>query len=403
MSQEQAANYSWLTTGDAAFTQALQTIHSAQHSLKFEMYIFEDCPIGRRIRDALIAAAQRGARVRVLIDSFGSITLLDSFWVPLRKAGGEMRWFNPLSLKRFGFRDHRKLIVSDERVAIIGGFNVAAAYEGDGISRGWRDLGMEVTGPLAHELASSFDEMFARAEFRHRRFTQWRRQDAKRHLVGDSGELLLSGPGRGRSPVKRALRKDLAYARNVQIIVAYFLPPLRLRRALMRVARRGGRVQLILPGKSDIPSIRLAARSLYARLLRAGVEIYEYQPQILHSKLVIIDDIAYVGSSNLDTRSLNINYELLLRLPISGIVAEARKVFAEDLSRSQQIHRTTWRKSRSFWSRLRERWAYFFYAKLDPYVARRQWQGMRQSPTLPRLSSPSSIRSNKRQSSRTIP
>ena len=100
-------------------------------------------------------------------------------------------------------------------------------------------------------------------------------------------------------------------------------------------------------------------------------------PQILHSKLVIIDDVAYVGSSNLDTRSLNINYELLLRLPIPGMAAEARKVFAEDLSRSQQIHRMTWRKSRTFWGRLRERWAYFFYAKLDPYVARWQLQGMR--------------------------
>jgi len=376
MSQETAPHYSFLTNGDDAFGQMLQAIASAQRSLRFEMYIFEDTPIGQRFRQTLIDAAQRGARVQVLIDSFGSITLLDSFWEPLRRAGGEMRWFNPLSLRRFGFRNHRKLLACDQCVAFVGGFNVAPSWEGDGITRGWRDLGMKLTGPLVRELESSFDDMFARAEFRHKRFTQWRQHRAKQHLIGENGELLLTGPGRGRSPIKRALRNDLAYSRHVQIIAAYFLPPLRLRRALTRVARRGGRVQLILPGKSDIPLIQLAAHSLYARLLRAGVEIYEYQPQILHSKLVIIDDIVYVGSSNLDTRSLNINYELLLRFPMSPLAIEARKVFADDLSRSRQIHRMTWRKSRTFWNKLKERWAYFFFAKLDPYIARRQLQGM---------------------------
>jgi cardiolipin synthase A/B len=231
MSQIQEAHYSLLTTGDDAFAQSLQAIASARHSLRFEMYIFDASPIGQRVRTALSEAAQRGVRVQVLIDSVGSMTLLDGFWEPLRRAGGEMRWFNPVSLRRFGFRNHRKLIVSDERVAIIGGFNVAAAYEGDGITRGWRDLGMEVTGPLVRELALSFDEMFARAEFRHKRFTRWRRRNNKHPVIHDTGELLLSGPGRGRSAIKSALRNDLARARHVQIIVAYFLPPLRLRRA----------------------------------------------------------------------------------------------------------------------------------------------------------------------------
>src|SRR5437867_13390001 len=110
-----------------------------------------------------------------------------------------------------------------------------------------------------------------------------------------------------------ALRRDLAEARTVQIVAAYFLPPRRLRRALMNVARRGGRVQLVLPGNSDVPLIRLAAHSLYQRLLRAGVEIYEYQPQIPHTTLAIVDAVVYAGSSNLDTRSLNITYERLLR------------------------------------------------------------------------------------------
>ena len=218
--------------------------------------------------------------------------------------------------------------------------------------------------------------MFARADFKHKRFIRLRKRAANHPESVHAGELLLSGPGRGRSPIKLALRKDLLQARSAQIIAAYFLPPLRLRRALMEVARRGGRVQLILPGKSDVPLIQLAAHSLYQRLLRAGVEIYEYQPQILHTKLVIAGDVAYAGSSNLDTRSLNINYELLVRLTDERVVAEAREIFAEHLSRSRQVHRMLWRKSRTFWNKLRERLAYLFFAKLDPYVAWRQLKAM---------------------------
>jgi cardiolipin synthase len=145
----------------------------------------------------------------------------------------------------------------------------------------------------------------------------------------------------------------------------------------MRVATHGSRVQLILPGKSDVPLMQLAAHSLYQPLLCAGVEIYEYQPQILHTKLIIVDEAVYIGSSNLDTRSLNINYELVLRLTDGPLLAEAREIFTDYLTRSQQIHRMSWRKSRTLWNKLKERWAYFFFARLDPYVARWQLKGMR--------------------------
>jgi cardiolipin synthase len=222
--------------------------------------------------------------------------------------------------------------------------------------------------------------MFVLADFKHLPFTQWRAMGTKQRRLARRGSLLLSGPGRGRSPIKRALRQDLRPAREVRIIAAYFLPPLRLRRALTQVARRGGRVQLILPGKSDVPLMQLAARSLYQRLLRNGVEIYEYEPQILHSKLILIDDILYVGSANLDTRSLNINYELLVRLQDANLAAGAREIFEADLSRSRRIHPVLWRKSRTLWNKLRERWAYLFFAKLDPYVARWQWHRIRTIP-----------------------
>src|SRR5437867_2700845 len=376
MSSPDVIAFRWLRSGDDTFAAMLSAIDAARASIEFESYIYTASPLGERFRDALIRAARRGARVQVLIDSFGSITLSDNFWGPLRKAGGEMRWFNPLTLRRFNIRNHRKLLICDEKLAFIGGFNIAPEWQGDGVTRGWRDLGLQINGPLAQELSSSFDDMFARAEFKHKRFIRLRKRPVKHPNSIQAAELLLSGPGRGRSPIKMALRRDLAQARTVQIIAAYFLPPRRLRRALMRVAQRGGRVQLVLPGKSDVPLIRLAAHSLYQRLLRAGVEIYEYQPQILHNKLVIVDAVVYAGSSNLDTRSLNINYELLVRLNGDRLLAEARDIFSEHLSRSRQVHRMIWRKSRTFWNKLRERLAFLFFARFDPYVAWRQWKAM---------------------------
>jgi cardiolipin synthase len=295
------------------FPAMLAAIDAASQSVCLEIYTFEECPLGRLFREALMRACGRGVRVRVLVDAVGSILLPDHFWEPLRKARGEVRWFNPIALNRVTIRNHRKLLLCDEGVAFIGGFNISSEYEGDGVNDGWCDVGLKIEGPLGARLEQSFDDMFARADFRHRRFMRWRKFSAKQAVMLPPEQILFSGPGRGQSPIKRALRKDLAGAKNVQIMVAYFLPSRRLRRDLMRVARRGGRVQLILAGKSDVALSKLAAQSLYRRFLRSGVEIYEYVPQILHAKLFIVDDAVYTGSSKLDTRSMQINYELMLR------------------------------------------------------------------------------------------
>ena len=191
---------------------------------------------------------------------------------------------------------------------------------------------------------------------------------------GSSG---LGGPGRGFSTLRRALRNDLRTARRVQIIAAYFLPTWKLRRALQLAARRGGQVQIILPAKSDVPMALYASRRFYRTLLAAGVEIYEYQPQILHAKLILVDDIAYVGSANLDTRSLHINYELSLRLKNEKVAEGGRQLFAENLAHCKRIGPAEWRASRTFWNTLKERWAYFILARMDLYLARRQLAGLR--------------------------
>ncbi len=212
--------------------------------------------------------------------------------------------------------------------------------------------------------------MFAHADSPHPFFRRLAHSSIKRDVTTDEGKLLLSGPGRGRNPFSRHFREDLYHAQTIQVICAYFLPSPRIRRHLVRIARRGGTVQLLFPGKSDVLISQLASQSLYRRLLKAGVEIYEYQPQVLHAKLMLIDDFVYAGSSNLDPRSLFLNYELMVRVQNKKLVAEAREIFARNLKFSKRIELAAWRNSRTWWRRMKQRWAYFLVVKIDPLIAR---------------------------------
>ena len=359
----------WLLTGGQALTEMLAAITAARKSVRLEMYLFDPSPVADVFRDALVGACRRGVVVQVLLDAFGSMALPVGYWEKFIMAGGRLRRFNPSGFKRFGIRDHRKILVCDDDLAFIGGANIATAYHGDGVVSGWRDLGLKIQGPLASELAAAADEMFAAAKIRHKLFSRLRKSSWQRVVPFPAGEILLAGPGRN-STIKLALSRDLKNAGRVAIICAYFLPPGRILRQLGRSARHGVKVQLILPGKSDVFLSHLAAQSFYHRLLRAGVEIYEYQPQILHAKLFLIDDIVYVGSSNLDSRSLNINYELMLRLPKASLAAEGREIFSSIKAHSRRVEIDHWRNSRSLLDRIKGRLARWILAHVDPYIAK---------------------------------
>jgi cardiolipin synthase A/B len=355
----------------------LALIQEARRSIRLETYTFDGGVLGQTFLEALSAASARGVRVRVLIDAVGSIGLADSFWATLRAAGGEVRWFNPIALRRVSYRDHRKILVVDDSLAVVGGFNIASEYYGDGVSSGWRDCGLEVMGPLGAELGGSFEAMFARADFRHRRLSRLRRGGTRRQATGQHWQLLLSGPGVGHRVLKHSLAADFSRAQAIQIASAYFLPTWRLRRELRRAARRGARVQLLLAGKSDIRISQLASRRLYHPLLRAGVEIYEYQPQVLHAKLVLADEAVYVGSANLDARSLGINYELLIRVASPELAAGGRWLFEEALTQSRRISLAEWRQARGFLEKLLERASFFLLARADLLLARWLWRHRR--------------------------
>jgi len=360
---------SWLTGGDQAYALMLEAIGRAKTAIRLETYIFTDSPPGQAFRTALVGACRRGVKVRIMIDGWGSLMLPDAFWGPLLAAGGEVRIFNPLSLGHITHRDHRKLLVCDQSEAFIGGFNIMAEEAGDGITSGWCDLGLRLQGPVVADLAITFDDLWATAEQRQPLIHPIRWRKAKIQFQAPA-LVLASGPAFLNNPIRHALLHDLHKARQIQIVAAYFLPVWRLRRALFNAARQGRHVQLLLAGKSDVPLARQASHYLYHRFLRAGIEIFEYQPQILHTKLVRADTAVYVGSANLDTRSLNINYELLVRLQDSAAAAQAEELFGLYLRHSRRIDPQIWRKERSLLEKLKEWLAYLILGRLDPYVAR---------------------------------
>jgi cardiolipin synthase len=278
----EAHSFTWHGTGLSLLEAKLNAIAAARESVCLETFTFRDSDIGRRFRDALTAAARRGVRVRLLVDAFGSFGLERDYFNELVAAGGVMRWFNELRLASFSFRDHRKLLVVDNELALVGGCNIAPEYDGDGITAGWRDNGVSVRGPVVAVLAAEFDRQWERATGRRWTFPP----GGMRQRATGEVEALFIKPGFGRNPLRDALRRDLATAQDVAITAAYFLPAHRLRHRLAQAVARGARVRVLLASKSDVRLMQLASRSLYRRLVHKGIEIWEYQPQVLHAKLI---------------------------------------------------------------------------------------------------------------------
>jgi cardiolipin synthase len=312
----------------------------------------------------------------VLVDSFGSEELSPQFFGELTAAGGQARFFNPARLLRLSIRDHRKLLICDENLVVIGGHNIGPEYDGDGINSGWRDFALLVEGPVAGVIAQSFDAMFALAPFSRAALRDFARQARRPLTQAGDAVVLTGGPGAGARALRRQLREDLRASSAVTIVAAYFVPPGRIRRELGRVKMRGGDVSVLVAGTTDVPIAQLAGRHLYTRLLSRGVRIYEYRPQILHAKMLVLDEVLYIGSCNLDIRSLHINYEILLRLRWPELAADARALFEHDLTYSDPLDAGAWHNGRGWWERLRSQAAYWALARLDPLIAQRQLRGL---------------------------
>ena len=361
-----------LKNGGEAFPAMFDAIDGALSSIALEMYIVADDQTGREYRSHLVSAVKRGVRVMVIVDAWGSWDMHDSFWEELRTAGGLFRWFRPLSRGFFPFRNHRKLLLIDDRKAFIGGMNIADEYyRGTNGEECWRDNALEISGPEVEPLRGSFMRMWSRANSPFRRLLLGlRREQGMRGIDYGTVRFLESGPEDPMRPVRAAYLKVVKEAvRSIDLAMGYFYPHGRMMRALKRAVKRGVPVRLLFPQKTDVPMARWAARGLYGRLLRAGVEVWEYLPTMMHAKLTIADDTVVAGSANMDIRSGRINYELVAVVRERGLASRARADFEADLNRAVRIRLEDWRR-RPLIQKVKERFSYCLLARLDILFAR---------------------------------
>jgi cardiolipin synthase len=364
--------FTWLHTGTAAFDRMIAMIDAAVRSVDLEFYTVARGTVSDRLGAALRHAAQRQVRVRILMDAFGSAALPATWSSQLRAAGADVRWFNPRRLLRWSFRNHRKLVVCDDRCAWVGGFNVADEYAGDGIERGWRDFGVYIEGPVAVDLMRGFVALFDAAALKRLQLPPLARFLRKQRVKLNAPAALVGGPGSSRALMRQTVHADLKSASRVDAMAAYFVPSRKIRTLLRQVNRRGT-VRIVLAAKSDVPVSRWASQWLYPRLLRNGAAVWEYQPQILHAKVMVIDDVVYVGSANLDTRSLQLNFELLVRLPSAVLAEQVRARIDYDCELSKAVP-ADWSQRRTLVQRLVHSWSYFLLTKIDPFLARKEFR-----------------------------
>jgi cardiolipin synthase len=305
-------------SGAQFFPALLEAIGAARRSVELETYIFADDAVGHAVRDALLAAARRGLRVRLLVDGFGSGPYAARLAADCAAAGAQLRVYRPPRWWRSGRRSlrrlHRKIAVVDEQLAFVGGINInedPACDELTGEPIGARlDFAVACEGPVVAAVVTTVRRLWwavGLAAWDELAEPAPRRQRPATPLAGGArAALALRDNLRHRHSIERAYLGALRGARSqVRIACAYFLPGRRMRRALLRAARRGVRVRLLLQGRVEYRLQHGAQRALYGELLAAGIEIHEYRPSYLHAKVAVVDeDWATVGSSNIDPISL---------------------------------------------------------------------------------------------------
>lgn len=337
-----------LRDGYQAYPAMLAAIAAAQRTITFETYILRDDGTGRRFIEALCERARAGVEVLLLFDAWGSSVSEESV-AQLRSAGVKVKAFQPLRVtlgfkrlvSRLMRRNHRKSLVVDGQVGFTGGLNISDEYAAvtDG-GEGWRDTHVRVEGPSAQELEALF-------------LTTWRRQkgprfDEQRFVRGRAAPCAkLSVIGNDFALHQKAIRKAYleAFARaqeRVFLTQAYFLPPGKVLKALYRAVRRGVRVAVIVAATTDVKLVLWGARGLYPKLLRHGVEIYEWQGRVLHAKTAVVDGRwSTVGSSNLDALSLRQNLEVNAVVNDVEFARAMEALFLEDLAHCQRVTKAT--------------------------------------------------------------
>ncbi|MEG3163619.1 phosphatidylserine/phosphatidylglycerophosphate/cardiolipin synthase family protein [Sphingomonas sp. PB2P19] len=359
-----------LDTGPRRLDALLALIDGAERTLRILYYIYADDESGRRVNAALIAAAERGVTVSLIVDGFGSDDSDDGFFDPVEAAGVGVCRFSASFGRRYLLRNHQKLALADECRIIIGGFNVEDDYFGTVAEQAWRDLGLLVEGPAAGRMAGYFDAL---KDWIHDGRGRLRRLNAALARWSESQgttRWLIGGPTRKLSPWARAVRDDMRGGSRIDVIAGYFTPSPALLRRLDRAGKRRAAVRIVTASKSDNTATIAAARFTYAGLLRKGVRVFEYQPTKLHTKLYVIDDAVHIGSANFDMRSLFINLELMLRIEDPAFAEHVRGYVDGEVAKSTEITAESYRAQTGWLQRVKQFGAYFLVAVVDPNVSR---------------------------------
>jgi cardiolipin synthase A/B len=357
-----------LTNGVQIMPAMLAAIEQAEHRIVFETYVFTDGEYARKFSAALAAAAHRGVRVYLLLDAMGAKGIGRDNEKAMTDAGVRVAWFNPLSFRHvqeINGRTHRKILIVDGKVGFTGGVGVADYWAGDADAKDhWRDTQIRVEGPPLRYLEACFYENWIESAGGPVAPDIEELSDLQAD-VPDSDVLSVpvwSSPVGGHNGVKKLYLMTLAAARRtVDIQTPYFVMDGSTKWALLEAARRGARVRMLLEGDStDAKPVKYASRAGYEDLLAAGVEIYEYQPTMMHAKAMIVDGVwSIVGSSNLDNRSLELNDENNLGIADRAFAERLLQDFEHDLTRSKRITLEQWR-DRPRLPRVRERfWGAF--------------------------------------------
>ncbi len=340
-----------LLNGDEIFPAMLEAIRSARKTITMETYVYWNGTVGEEFTQALVDRAKAGVEVRLIIDAFGSATIDLKHIDEVHDAGGKVAMYHPIawydavgSIQKINNRTHRKLLVVDGEIGYIGGAGIADEWTGHAQDKDhWRDNHYEVRGPIVAQLQATFMDnwMDCTGEVLH----DERYFPALQPAGNLTAQVFKSSFRGGNDSMHLMYLLSLAAARkSVLLGTPYFIPDDVLEQQIIKARQRGVEVTVLLPGEvMDEPMVRRISRANWGELLRAGVRIFEFQPTMYHTKVLIVDGLwTSIGSANLDPRSLKLNCEANLNVLDAGFAAEQTRFFEEDLKRCKETTYEEW-------------------------------------------------------------
>jgi cardiolipin synthase A/B len=336
-----------LLNGDEIFPAMLTAIRGARKTITYAQYFYEDGPVARDIAGAFAERCRAGVGVNVLLDAFGTVGMPAEYVDVMRSSGCHVAMFRPLtplSWYQANYRNHRRTLVVDGLVGFTGGSGVSEKWMSNGRQKGhWRDTDVRVRGPVVEYLQGAFVENWLATTGivlgGEAYFPRPLRRAGQVYV-----QIVRSSPAGGSFAMYTTFLLAIASARrSIYITNPYFVPDDAMSDAIINAVRRGVRVVVLVPGEIDHNLVRQASRSKFGRMLKAGVEIYEYRTGLLHSKTMVIDSVwTTVGSTNLDNRSFALNDELNVVTYSQAVARRMEQVFYEDLEHAKRIEYGRW-------------------------------------------------------------